>query len=326
MQAFNFLDPHQTIPCELCESTEHRVVGTIDRDGEPLRTVICTGCGLVFSSPRPEPETVRDYYENSYRLDYKRSYQPRMKHVYRAGQVAIERVRRIMPHLPQGARILDFGAGSGEVVFMLRAHGFEASGFEPNAGYADFAASALGLPVKKGRFQEEGFEPESVDVVTAFHVFEHLESPLGAMRSVRKWLKPGGTFIVEVPNVEAVCHWPGSRFHRAHLFNFNLPAILKMGAKAGFIPVSEWVSTDGGNIQAIFRKSDQPPDASGLLPGNFERVSEIITSHTNIRHTLTLHPYRRPLEKLISRVRESIAIRGHNDPRHLLKTVAAAQE
>ena len=185
-----------SVPCDLCGATAVAELGQRDRDGHPLRTVICRHCGLVYSDPRPDAAQVRAYYEHSYRTDYKATYQPKAKHVYRAGKVALERYRRLVAVLTPGCRVLDFGAGGGEVVYMLRAKGYAATGFEPNAGYAKFAAEQLGLPVTNGFYQTVPIEPQSQNVVTAFHVVEHLESPCGAFQHVRQWLRAGGRLVV----------------------------------------------------------------------------------------------------------------------------------
>lgn len=293
-----------TVPCDVCGATDVDELSRKDRDGSYLRTVICRSCGLVFSDPRPDSGEVRDYYEHSYRLDYKETYQPKARHVYRAGKVALDRVRRLALILRSGCRVLDVGAGGGEVVYVLRALGYEASGFEPNEGYARFASGVLKLPVTHGFYQQARIEPGSQDVVTMFHVVEHFESPSDALRRARQWLRPDGRLLVEVPNVEAVCQWPHSRFHRAHLYNFS-PATLEMaGRKAGYSVMSSLLSPDGGNITVLFHKSNTPAPASGGIPGNYERVRSIVLRHTPLRHLFSAHPYSRLIRKVAAQVEE----------------------
>ncbi len=314
-----------SIPCDLCGSTDVDELCLIDRDGSYLRTVICRRCGLVYSDPRPGFEQVRDYYEHSYRMDYKATFQPKPKHVYRAGKVALDRFRRLAPILKRGYRVLDFGAGSGEVVFVLRAVGYEASGFEPNDGYARFASEVLGLPIRHGFYQDTRIEPESQDVVTAFHVMEHLESPYDALRHVRDWLRPGGQLLVEVPNVEAVCQWPRSRFHRAHLYSFSPAALEMVGRKAGYSVASSSVSSDGGNISVVFQKGSTSALASGEIPGNYERVSSIVRRQTSFRHLFTPYPYVRPFHKIAARMEERRATRNMKSPREILDGLIASE-
>lgn len=307
-----------SIPCDLCGSTDVDELSLIDRDGSYLRTVVCRRCGLVYSDPRPDSEQVRGYYSQGYRMDYKATFQPKPKHVYRAGKVALDRFRRLAGILKRGYRVLDFGAGSGEVVFVLRAAGYEASGFEPNEGYARFASEVLGLPIRHCFYQDIRIEPESQDVVTAFHVMEHLESPYDALKHVRDWLRPGGQLLVEVPNVEAICQWPRSRFHRAHLYNFS-PATLEMvGRKAGYSVINSSVSPDGGNITVVFQKGSTSAPALAEIPGNYERVSSIVCRHTSFRHLFTPFPYVRPFHKIAARREERRAIRKLMSPREIL--------
>src|SRR6187549_942034 len=58
-------------PCNLCGARNEIVVGTRDRDGHPLRTVLCRTCGLVWTNPRPSAADMNAYYETTYRADYK---------------------------------------------------------------------------------------------------------------------------------------------------------------------------------------------------------------------------------------------------------------
>ena len=318
----SFSNSAQALPCDLCASTDTEVIADKDRDGKPLRTVICKGCGLVFSDPRPDADAVREYYLKDYRNDYKAVHQPKAKHVYRAGKVAVERLQNHKQWLKAGQKVLDFGAGGGEVLFALRAMGCDASGFEPNEGYANFAAEELGLPVKHSFYQDADIAENSLDSVTSFHVYEHLDNPSDAAEHVFRWLKPGGHFIVEVPNVEARCQWPLHRFHRAHLFNFNPATLESLGRKVGLEVVHTYVSDDGGNVGCIFRKPEQPAPAATLtMPGNYTRVRDIVLSHTNLKHVFSPYPYLRPFRSLSRALDEKKHIASKPSAKEILTTV-----
>jgi hypothetical protein len=275
-----------------------------DRDGAALRSVICLRCGLVWTDPRPSAADVRAFYLRDYRLQYKRTRQPKPKHTLRAGAAALERLERLRPFLRDGIRLFDLGAGGGEVVYVARALGCCASGLEPNQGYAEYAAEVLGVPVAHGLYQDAVISPGSQDVVTMFHTAEHLEDPFDAMRVSRDWLTSHGVLAVEVPNVEAVCQQPHQQFHRGHLYHFNLATLEQMGRCAGYDVHSSGTSADGGNIWAIFHKADGARRLSGELPGNYERVRAVLDGHTALRHALTRYPYLRPMRKLAARLSE----------------------
>jgi 2-polyprenyl-3-methyl-5-hydroxy-6-metoxy-1,4-benzoquinol methylase len=311
-------------PCDLCEGEKVEELSQKDRDGSYLRTVICQHCGLVYSDPRPTSEELREYYEKLYRLDYKSSFQPKPKHIFRAGKVAVNRFRKILPNLQPKCRILDVGAGGGEVVYVLRAMGYEARGIEPNEGYAQFASTVLGLPIEHAFYLNAHIEVSSLDFITMFHVVEHFESPYKALCYVRKWLRPDGRLFVEVPNIEARCQSPSNTFHRAHIYNFS-PATLRMlGRKAGYEVLSTSVSTDGGNISVLLQKSENPIPPSFVIPGNYDHVRGILRTHTTFRHLLSPFPYLRPFSKLKSRVDEWLGTKN-KAPHAILDRLISSQ-
>ena len=310
-----------SIPCNLCGSTDAEEIRSKDRHGDYLRSVICRRCGLVWTDPRPTPEQVREFYAHEYRLDYKGTYQPKPKHTYRSGKVAVDRFQRLRPILKPGFRVLDVGAGSGEVVYVLRAMGYEASGFEPNEGYARYAADVLGLPVTQGFYQDAAVQPESQDMVTIFHTVEHLESPFDVMRHARQWLRPQGLLLVEVPNVEAVCQQPHTQFHRGHLYHFNLATLEMMGRRSGYTVVSSSVSSDGGNITVVSQKTDTTPPVSREIPGNYKRVCSILRRHTALRHFFSLYPCIRLVRKLAARLEEQRSVLSHRPAKEVLDTL-----
>ena len=311
------------IPCNLCGSNDQQQVRAMDRDGHPLRSVMCRDCGLVWVDPRPSPEEEREFYSHKYRRDYKQVERPKMKHVYRSGRAGLERWRRLRPWVRQRGALLDVGAGGGEFLFVARAAGMQVRGIEPNEGYAAHAREALELPVKTGFYQDADVEPGSLDVVTAFHVVEHLEDPLGMIRRSHEWLRADGVLLVEVPNVEARCQHPNRQFHRGHLYHFNLETLKAMMQKGGFDVIDTFVSPDGGNIAVAGRKVPGPA-AQGTVPnGNARRVAEVLAHYTNGSYMLSASPYLRPMRKLASRVGEACAVRGRPDAAAILSRLVS---
>lgn len=306
------------IPCNVCGATEAEQVRSKDRHGGPLRSVICRRCGLVWTDPRPTPEQMRSFYEHEYRLDYKGILRPKLKHIYRSGKVALDRFQRTRSILTSGCRVLDVGAGSGEFVYVLRALGYDASGFEPNTGYARFAAEILGLPVTHAFYQDISMQPASVDVVTIFHTLEHLENPFEALRKAREWLRPEGFLVVEVPNVEAECQQPHTQFHRGHLYHFNIATLEMLGQRTGFAITDHSTSSDGGNITVIFQWTEAPAHTSGEIPDNCEIVNMILRRHSSFRHFFSRYPVIRPLQKVVTRIDEWWHTLGRRSPKPIL--------
>jgi SAM-dependent methyltransferase len=304
----------------LCGSSDVEVIGDRDRDGRPLRTTICRRCGLVWSNPRPAAEEVRRYYSNEYRLDYKGRATPSLRHVARSGRGAMNRYRELLPYLKRGDRILDAGAGGGEVVYVLRRFGFEASGLEPDEQYARHAREMLGVPLVTGFVQDVSFAPGSFDAITMYHALEHVEDPSAILAKLRSWLTATGILIVEVPNVEARCIAPGHRFHFAHFYNFSRATLERLGQKAGFDVVQTWTSPDAGNIITVFRGSARDGRVS-VDASEYARVASAIRQHTPFRYYRSLSPYVGPFSRLRTYLVDRRATRGCATPKQVLDSL-----
>lgn len=310
-------------PCHLCGSTEAVVLANRGRNGKPLRTVICTCCGLVWSDPFPH--NPRAFYAQDYRLHYKGTSVPKPKHILRAGKLALARYRQIAPWLANPRVILDVGSGGGEFIYLLHRLGHRVQGIEPNRGYAEYAATTYDLPIQVGFAQEVELPEAHFDLITMWHVLEHTECPGDVLRKLATWLKPDGLLVIEVPNVEATCQAPQNRFHEAHLFNFNHATLQKLAEKAGLTTVSQGASADGGNITLLAQKVVEKSQAGVevFLPGNAETIIRTVKGHTLLKHYATPTPYRRLLHRLRQYALEQYATRHFVGGRQLLDALYA---
>ncbi len=120
--------------------------------------------------------------------------------------------------------VVDLGCGRGEWLALLRAAGVTAQGVDANA---DFVAAGRerGLEMELGDALGylQALPPDSVDMVTAFHVIEHLatEDLLAMLEAARGALRPGGCLLLETPNptnlVMAACDFYNDPTHRSPL-------------------------------------------------------------------------------------------------------------
>jgi SAM-dependent methyltransferase len=310
-----------SIPCDLCGGTDVSLLATRSRSGAPLRTVICRACGLVWSDPRPHD--ARQFYEADYRVEYKGAYEPRPKHVLRAGKVALSRLAKVKDLLAGGRkRVLDAGTGGGEFAYLLARLGHDVRGVEPNRGYAEYSIREYGLAIEVGFVQDAALPPEAFDVITMWHALEHTESPSSVLDRLRGALDPDGVLVIEVPNVEATCQSPKSTFHEAHLYNFNVASLRGVAAKVGLEEAGHALSPDGGNITMFFRRAPGAGAPRGTpIPGNCARVAGIVSGHTGLRHYATRHPYVRAWQRLGRSLSEKRELRRLGGGRRLLDSL-----
>lgn len=248
--------------CGLCAGTRAHVIRAKDaKAGGPLPIAFCERCGLVRQEELPDPESLRIYYAHTYREDYKGVHTPEPRHVRRAGLAALSRLGflREAGGLRPGARLLDIGAGGGEFVYLAGRSGMAAEGIEPNVGYSEFAQSEYGARIRTMSIDD--LEQGSADVVTLFHVLEHLADPQAAFRRIHAVLRDEGVLLVEVPNILQADASPHNIWFKAHLYYFSR-FTLHAAASRWFEPV---LTRDEGNLKVLFRKRATPLDAP-ILP------------------------------------------------------------
>lgn len=244
--------------CALCNGRRVSVFRRKDAKSKGVLNLgLCSGCGLVQQTSIPKQEELLTYYSHNYRKDYKQTYHPKAKHVWRAGNVAMDRLSFLRAHSPYpilGRSLVDVGAGGGEFVYLAKRAGFDAHGLEPNVGYSQFAREAYDVEVTTAdisRLPESG-----TDLVTLFHVLEHLPNPRESIKQIFNALKPNGLLLIEVPNILQKDASPSNIFFKAHIFYFSIGTLQKLTE-----PYFELVaSDDSGNLRALFkRREDEIP-------------------------------------------------------------------
>ena len=194
------------VHCPLCGADDTRL-RFIVRDrlvGMPGRfpVVQCGQCSFVYLNPRPSEESLHAYYPDEYF--------PVQSGVESPEAIAVAngllaRIQRAIPSAGPGGKplILDVGCGTGLFLKLAREDGYRVQGIEPGATAAEYARTVYDLPVECGTLQSVSVPPDSCDVVTMWHVLEHMPSPVGALQVVRELLKPGGLLVLGVPNIES---------------------------------------------------------------------------------------------------------------------------
>ncbi len=254
------------------------VVATRDRHGMPLRNVCWTDSGFIGVDPIPMAD-VETFYKKEYRQEYKGAVSPSGRHVLRAGRVALGRFTRIREFFPEVAdkrlSTLDAGASSGEFVYLMSRLGHKASGVEAHEGYAGHSKEVLGLDVKSGVFSEFKVEGKRFDLITMFHVLEHLEFPVQEVARLAAALADDGVFVIEVPNILHRGMRFSHKWHRGHLSGFSARTLHATALRAGLQAVVCGEIGEGGNLFGVFRKGPtiSAEDVASRLAGNGPELS-----------------------------------------------------
>tara|TARA_B100000674_G_C37855386_1_gene922117 strand:+ start:68 stop:727 length:660 start_codon:yes stop_codon:yes gene_type:complete len=142
-------------------------------------------------------------------------------------------------------KLLDIGAGGGEFVYIANKNGFNAEGIEPNIGYSEFAKNEYGEKITTGEIEEI---TNQYDIITIFHVMEHLPSPSKAFEKIFSHMSKKGILFVEVPWIEAKDASPHNIFFKAHIYYFSIETLIAC-ASQWFKPIK--ISTSN-NLRILF--------------------------------------------------------------------------
>jgi len=256
--------------CNLCGSTHAVTVAETDRRLKTLTSIACTQCGLIRTDPMPTPDELAEYYATAYRADYQLAFAggPPRHHLNRSAREATFRADLLAPKLIPGARLLDFGSGSGEFLAEARKRGCEVIGIEPGRDYAAYARAHHGVEVLDDA-DDERFPAGRFDVISTHHVLEHLRDPATVMERLARWLKPDGVLYAAVPNMAATGKPPHERFHFAHVHGYVRETFDLLARRAGLVPHTEYWRED---TTVVYRKTDAPVPRLAN-PGLAERLA-----------------------------------------------------
>lgn len=189
----------------------------------------CTNCGLKFTNPRPTEEAIAPYYDFPEYFSHDDKAKNLTQFVYQEVRkyAVSQKIKHLNQLKPLKGKYLDYGCGTAELLTKANEHGWNVTGIEPNEKARNLANSKLN---KKVYDSINNLPKGSFDVITLYHVLEHIHSLKKTVKKLIKHLKSDGYIIIAVPNPESYdaekygTSWAGWDVPR-HLYHFNHKAI-----------------------------------------------------------------------------------------------------
>ena len=206
---------------------------------ETYTIVSCNHCGLKFINPRPDADEIANYYSSPDYISHGAGKKNTLNFVYRlVRNFTIGNKYRLVKKYTTGKTLLDIGCGTGEFIHHCRQKGYEVKGIEPSEKPAIFARTVHHLEVRDEFYLDELSTP-GFDVITMWHVLEHLHSLTGRMKKISEILKPSGTVIIAIPNCES---WDADHYREfwaaydlpRHLYHFSQSTMNRLTKNHGF--------------------------------------------------------------------------------------------
>lgn len=184
------------VECALCGARESRIVysGRDNRHGfdeQVYHVVRCRACGLVYLNPRPEESDMpRIYHQEYYRPETDAS-------AHLASQPLSAKAGYVSG--PPG-KILDVGCGKGDFLHHMKNLGWTVTGVE----FSPDCPNPYGLDIRRGDLMHAGLADATFDAITFWSSLEHMIHPNEVVREAVRVLKPGGQWVVHVPNFDSI--------------------------------------------------------------------------------------------------------------------------
>lgn len=185
--------------CPLCGTEQNTVIyKKLHYPGASL--VKCDHCSHIYTKLKGDTEYKSLYSEGAYELvDTRNSIYDKILS-WEYGRI----MRSIKDFKPQMGRLLDFGCGKGKFGSIAKKQGWQVNGVETAVERAAYAKNIYGLDVSLAVYAEGKIFHYDFDVITLFHVIEHLEHPqvlLGEL--IKNNLSKNGLVVIEVPNINS---------------------------------------------------------------------------------------------------------------------------
>jgi len=170
----------------------------------------CGKCGVIFMdrSCPPPIEYEREYFFESYRRQYGKTYLEDFPKIKAEGMRRLKIINKLLPAKKSGiARsIFDIGCAYGPFLAAAREEGFSPAGIDPAQDAVRYVQQELSIPAVQGFFPHSPFPTphSSYDAVTLWFVIEHFTDLKAALSQIKNILKPGGILAFSTPSFSGV--------------------------------------------------------------------------------------------------------------------------
>jgi 2-polyprenyl-3-methyl-5-hydroxy-6-metoxy-1,4-benzoquinol methylase len=209
--------------CPICNSASFApFMECIDYTVSKNRFAIvqCGSCGFKLTSPRPEESEAGKYYQSDDYISHSNSSKGLINRLYqRARRLTLKRKLKLVISVSgkQQGHLLDLGCGTGEFLNTCKQSGWNVKGIEPSPDARASAALQYGLEVHET--DKWDFADNTFDVISAWHVLEHVYKLEETVKQVRRMLSQSGTFIVALPN----CNSADAEFYKQNWAAYDVP-------------------------------------------------------------------------------------------------------
>lgn len=205
---------------------------------EPFKILECKECRLLYTTPRPNKDEIGRYYKSEEYYSHQENKEGFIPKVYeKVKSVNLKNKYGIVTEGKEKGKALDIGCGVGDFLHTMEQHGWDCTGVEPSEDAKVIAKKRI-----KGQLlsseEQENLPDSSFDIITMWHVLEHVDDIRWQIQQLHRLCKPGGRIIIALPNYKSYdgqyykAEWAAYDVPR-HLNHFNKETIIKIFERNG---------------------------------------------------------------------------------------------
>ncbi len=229
--------------CPICNSEDIKLeFGLKDHSisKEDFELFRCGQCTFLFTQNAPAATEIAAYYKSEDYISHsntKKGFVNRAYHIVR--NIMLGKKHRLITGLKTGNRLLDMGCGTGYFAHFMKERGFEVKGVEIDHDAREFGKTTFGLDIVAPDEMMTGEVTDKYDVITLWHVLEHIYDLDEYMKRLYDLLDDNGYLIIAVPNSNSYDAKHYQSFWAAydvpiHLWHFTPDTLNRLAEKHKF--------------------------------------------------------------------------------------------
>ncbi len=238
--------------CPVCSGEENtELISCKDyvSSNETFKITECNNCGLQYTNPRPTEEIIGKYYQSDKYISHSGSEKKNLGIIYSfydiIRNISISRKIKIIKKYNKNGKLLDLGCGMGYFINEIKkdkTYEYEAADVSDEA--IKYVAETFGIAVLRESKLETISSNKEYDIITQWHVLEHVHKLDERLKFLKRVLKQNGTmyFAVPINNSFDSNHyknfWDAYDVPR-HLLHFNRKSFNHLMLKHGFTVIAE---------------------------------------------------------------------------------------
>ena len=193
----------------------------------------CLNCGLLYTMPRPKKEKIGEYYKSNDYYSHQENKKGFIPKVYeKVKKTNLKYKYKLATRGLDIGKMLDIGSGVGDFLHTAESHGWQCIGVEPSEDAKNIARQRTKANLIESA-EIENLPDQMFDVITMWHVLEHVDNLRWQVEQLQRLIKPKGRIVIALPNYKSYDgqyykeKWAAYDVPR-HLNHFNRTTIVKI--------------------------------------------------------------------------------------------------